>query len=87
MTYTISITSQGQISIPAKIRRELGFSKNSKAIVFKEKGRVVIEPIKDLLEMKGSLKTNKKPLSNDKLHEVVARAFADEYAEKLKRIE
>lgn len=87
MTYLVSITSQGQISIPAKIRRELGLSKNSKAIVSKEKGRVVIEPIKDLLSMKGSLKSNKKPLSNDELHSVVAQAVADEYAKTLKRME
>lgn len=55
--YTVSVTSQGQISIPAKIRRELGLDKNGKALVFLEKGKVVIEPVKDLLELRGSLKT------------------------------
>lgn len=58
MTYTVSITSQGQISIPAKIRRELGFDKTKKAFVSVEKGKITLEPVKDLLELRGSLKTN-----------------------------
>ncbi len=58
MIYTISITSQGQLSIPAKIRRELGFSKTNKAIVSVDKGKLTLEPVKDLLTLKGSLKTS-----------------------------
>lgn len=60
MVYTVTITSQGQISIPAKLRRKLGLEKNRKAIVTEEEGKIVIEPVKDLLELKGSLKTNMK---------------------------
>lgn len=56
--HTVTITSQGQITIPAKIRRQLGFHKTNKALVFPEDGRVIIEPIKDLLELGGSLKTS-----------------------------
>ena len=51
-----------------------------------KKNKTKQEPVKDLLELASSLKTTKKPLSNDKLQEVVAQAFADEYAEKLKRM-
>lgn len=86
MTYTVSITPQGQISIPARFRRELGLEKNKKAIVSKEGSRLIVEPIEDLLELGGSLKTNKRPLSNKELDEVVAEAAAEEYAKKLKRI-
>lgn len=50
MVYTVSITSQGQISIPAKILRELGLSKTKKTIVSVENGKMMIEPVKDLLE-------------------------------------
>ena len=60
--YTVTITSQGQISIPAKFRRELGLEKTKKALITKESGRLIIEPVKDLLDLAGSLKTNKKPL-------------------------
>lgn len=58
MIYTVTVTSQGQISIPAKFRQELGLDKNKKVLVSMEDKKIVIEPIKDLLELKGSLKTN-----------------------------
>lgn len=58
MVYTVSITSQGQISIPVALRRQLGLDKSRKALVTEEKGKLVIEPVKDLLELKGSLKTH-----------------------------
>lgn len=84
MTYSVSITSQGQISIPAEIRRKLGLSKKSKAIVSVANGNVMIEPVKDFLELAGSLKTNKKPLSNKKLHDLFAASVAEEYSLNLK---
>lgn len=85
MTYSVSITSQGQISIPAKIRRQLGLSKNGKAIVSVTNGKVMIEPVKDFLAMRGSLKTNKKPLSNAKLHDLFAESMAQEYGMKVRK--
>lgn len=85
MTYTVSITSQGQITIPVAIQRQLGLSKKQKAIVSVEDGKMVVNPVKDLLELGGSLKTNKKPLTNDELHEFVAQAVVEEYAKKLAR--
>lgn len=84
MTYTVTITSQGQFSIPARIRRELGFSKTKRAIVSVKDGNLIIEPVKDLLELAGSLKTTKKPLTNEELHNFVGEAIADEYKKKNK---
>ena len=74
----VSITSQGQISIPAKMRRELGLNERKQAFVSIEKGNVVVKPIKNLLELRGSIKTNKKPLTNKELHDIVAQAMAEE---------
>ncbi len=85
MTYTVSITSQGQISIPAKIRRELDLSKKKKALVSIENGKMIVEPIKDFLELKGSMKTNKKPLSAKIVHDLFANSMAAEYAAKIIR--
>ena len=84
MTYVVSITSQGQISIPAKLRRKFDLEKTKKAIVSEETGKIIIEPVKDIFQLAGSLKTNKKPLSNKELDEVIAQAVADEYALKTK---
>lgn len=56
MVYTVSITSQGQISIPIKFRRELGLESGKKALVKKEGERLMIEPVEDFLQLEGSLK-------------------------------
>ncbi|OGK37771.1 hypothetical protein A3F03_01645 [Candidatus Roizmanbacteria bacterium RIFCSPHIGHO2_12_FULL_41_11] len=82
MTYTVSITSQGQLSIPVSIRRILDLDKTKKALLSLEKGRVIIEPVKDLLELGGSLKTTKKALSNQQLHEFVEQSATDEFRKK-----
>ena len=58
MPYTVAITSQGQISIPAPLRKKMGLVKSGRAQVSEKGGKLVIEPIKDLLELKGSLKTD-----------------------------
>ena len=82
MSYIVSITSQGQMSIPVKIRRELGFSTKKKALVSIENGKMIIEPVRDFLELAGALNTNKKPLSNQELDDFVGKAVAQEYSEK-----
>ena len=58
MIYTVSITSQGQISLPAKLRRKIGLDKYKKALVSEKNGKILVEPVKDFLELRGSLKTN-----------------------------
>lgn len=60
MVYMVTITSQGQISIPAPIRRKLRLSEHRRAIVTEKDWKVVVEPVVDLLSLKGSLKTTKK---------------------------
>lgn len=84
MIYTVSITSQGQISIPAKLRRKFKLDKSGKVIISEESDKLILEPVEDFLSLKGSLKSNKKPLSNKELDEIVAEAVAEEYAQKLK---
>ena len=84
MTFTVSITSQGQISIPAKIRKELGLNKKQKAIVSVEKGKMVVEPVKDFLELGGSLTTNKKPLSPRKMRELFETYLAEDVVKGMK---
>lgn len=74
--YTVSITSQGQISIPAPIRKILGLENYKKALVSVEEGKMIVKPIKDFFELSGKFKTNKKPLTNDQLHDLVGKAMA-----------
>ncbi|OGM29457.1 hypothetical protein A2630_00475 [Candidatus Woesebacteria bacterium RIFCSPHIGHO2_01_FULL_44_10] len=67
MVYTVSITSQGQISIPVAARRFLGLKKRGRALVRIDGDQLTIKPIKDVLELEGSLKTKKKSLSAQKM--------------------
>ncbi|OGM32964.1 hypothetical protein A2803_05215 [Candidatus Woesebacteria bacterium RIFCSPHIGHO2_01_FULL_44_21] len=55
MNYLVSITSQGQISIPAPIRKKLGLNKKGKAYVSEENGKVLVEPVEDIMKLAGSL--------------------------------
>ncbi len=77
MVYTVSITSQGQISIPAKLRRELGLGSGKRALVSVEGERLIIEPVADLLDLKGSLKTNIKATPRQ-IREAFGQYLADE---------
>ncbi len=56
----VSITSQGQISIPIRFRRELSLDKQKKAAISKEGNKLVIEPVDDFLSLAGIFKTKKK---------------------------
>jgi len=56
MNYLVSITSQGQISIPAPIRRELGLLVKRKALVTTDGQRVLVEPVEDLFSLAGAFK-------------------------------
>lgn len=58
MEMFINITSQGQISIPAKLRKSLGFSK--KIIVRAFDNKIILEPVPDLLSMGGILESKAK---------------------------
>ena len=76
MSFTVSITSQGQISIPAKLRRQLGLEKTKKAIVSEQGGKIVIEPLRDLLDLEGAFSTK------IKISPKVARRKFEEYLAK-----
>ncbi|HSW88322.1 MAG TPA: AbrB/MazE/SpoVT family DNA-binding domain-containing protein [Candidatus Saccharimonadales bacterium] len=85
MTYAVTITSQGQLNIPVKIRQELGFFKKTKVLVSITEGKMVIEPIKDVLALRGSIQTNKQALSNDELHARFAHSLVEENIRKTRK--
>ena len=83
MSYIVSITSQGQISVPAKLRRELGLDKKKKAVVRREKDKIIIEPVEDLLSLKGILHYKaKKGMSIDKIIEIEEKAWEQSAVER-----
>ena len=73
--HTVSITSQGQITIPAKIRKKLGMSKGRKATVSIEGDKMVVRPTKDLMDFVGTFRTRKKASSRQ-----IRKAFGEHLA-------
>lgn len=56
MQQIVSITSQGQITLPASIRRLFNLDKYKKALVKAESSRIIVEPIDDITTLAGALK-------------------------------
>jgi len=69
MQQIVSITSQGQITIPARIRKLLGLNKYPKATVHTENKKIIIEPIPNILTMGGLLK--KKAIKEKTINEII----------------
>lgn len=78
MNYIVTITKQGQISIPAPLRKKYGLDKFRKAIVSSTKeGNLTIEPFQDLLSLKGVIKTKKK-VSSKQIREEFEKYLASQ---------
>jgi AbrB family looped-hinge helix DNA binding protein len=82
----VSITSQGQITIPAKFRKLLGLNKATKAVVNIENNKLVIKPASSLMDLEGILehKALKLPAQEIRKREKMAwtEALKDKYAPK-----
>ncbi len=91
MIYTATVTSQGQITIPAKIRKGLGLEKLQKVILTLKKNYVVLEPEPDIMKLSGSL--NQYALKDKSIEEIIkieekagAEAVVESYQKKMKKI-
>lgn len=59
MQFVSTVTQKGQATIPAPIRKRLGIKPNGKvSFEINNKNELVIKPVKDFLELRGSLKTH-----------------------------
>lgn len=68
MQEVVSITSQGQITIPVSIRQSFGIKGSIKAIIRREKNLIIVEPKKDFWSLEGSL-ISEVQLSDQELQE------------------
>ena len=51
----VSITSQGQLTIPKNVRRSFGIKGQVKAALWQSGKRIIVEPKKDFWQLGGSL--------------------------------
>lgn len=58
-TYHTTISSKGQVVVPAELREQLGLKKGTRATWTEEKGRLILMPITERLldEVQGFLKS------------------------------
>lgn len=92
MLSTVTVTSQGQISIPAEIRKSLDLKKNRTLLLkFDEKkGEINLQPYGDFRDLKGVLNPNAlKGKSLDEIikleNEAIAEAAAKNYLKKAQK--
>jgi AbrB family looped-hinge helix DNA binding protein len=50
---TVTISSKGQIVIPASIRRKIKLKKNDRLVVEEQGGRIILKPVTKLSELMG----------------------------------
>ena len=82
MQQIVSITSQGQITIPASMRRELLLEESKKASVHTKGRKIIIEPIPNIMDLAGSLKDKAiKGKSIDEIIKLEEKASAEAAAE------
>ncbi|RMG68051.1 MAG: AbrB/MazE/SpoVT family DNA-binding domain-containing protein [Calditrichaeota bacterium] len=58
--YTSTISSKGQITIPAKIRKQLGLNPNDKVALIFRGNEIILKPIKGTIkDLRGSIAPRK----------------------------
>lgn len=91
MTFTATVTSQGQITIPVEIRRKLKLDKNRRIVLKLENNTVFMEPEPDIFALEGIFKN--RALKNKSIDEIIrieedaaAEAVAEQYRKKMKKL-
>ena len=72
-----TISTKGQITLPAALRRQLGIKPHDRVVVGLENGAIVIKPAPDLFELEGFLGPALSPAEEDsRLGEAVSARAA-----------
>ena len=81
MTYTGSITSQGQLTVPKKLLKALGITDKVSVIIRKEGDTFKVEPVADFWSLGGSMKSDIS-LSDEELR-AARKSFETDWADKV----
>jgi len=83
MAIKSTVSSKGQVTIPAKVREALGLKSGDRVIYKVAGGKAEIIPVKGtILDAAGTVKPKTKPEDFRKIRETVKRAVAKHAAEK-----
>ena len=82
MQQTSRVTVKGQVTIPKAIRESLDI-KVGDLVLFVDKGNnVILKPAKTLLDLRGAIKTDKKPKSWREVREAAKKNVIKEVLDK-----
>jgi AbrB family looped-hinge helix DNA binding protein len=71
------LTSKGQTTIPKEIRAFLNLEAQDKILYQVEDDKVILRPLKgDIFDLKGIVKTKKKPVEFEKIRQVTKKRVA-----------
>ena len=79
MQYVVSVTSQGQLTIPMEIRKKLGLMDKAKAIISQEGDTLIVKPKDSFWSIAGSLASDI-TLTDEELKNARA-SFSKDWAE------
>lgn len=80
MTYTATVTSQGQVSIPAPLRRKYRLDRAQ--IIIEDSGTgMSVKPVPDIMSLAGIFKT-KKRLTREQEREVFVKSLVARHKRK-----
>jgi len=91
MTFTATITSQGQITIPAKIREQLNLNASKKVILTLNKDNVILESEPNIAVLEGIFK--RRSIKNKSINQIIRiekkaieDAIVERYQKRLKKM-
>lgn len=80
MEHVVSITSQGQLTIPKALRQAFGIRGRLKAVVSKRGKVIIVEPKKDFWSLAASLKSSVR--LSDKQLKKARQAFSQQWGQR-----
>lgn len=76
---TSTVTSKGQVTLPAKMRKELGIKPSDSVLFVKEGKRIVVGKVPPFESLFGSLANPKvKPLSAEEINDLVGKGIFED---------
>ncbi len=76
------VTTKGQTTIPKAIRAFLKLEAKDKILYQVENDKVIMRPLKgDILDLRGSVKTEEKPVDFEKIRKVTRKRIASKIVE------
>lgn len=76
MSQSSTITTKGQITIPKKLRKDLGLKPKEKVFFQRQGRRIIIEPLPDFLTLGGFFRSKKKMPDLKKLRKKIQADIA-----------